>query len=91
MKNKLKTLLALLLVAVMAFSVVACDTTDIKDIEGDTSGDIKDVISDGNNETTDGNDSSQESNTDSDTDVEEAVPSIEEKILFEYYGLVVTA
>ena len=91
MKNKLKTLLALLLLAVMALSVVACDTTDIKDIEGDTSGDIKDVISDGNNETTDGNDSSQESNTDSDTDVEEAVPSIEEKILFEYYGLVVTA
>lgn len=31
MKNKLKTLLTLLLLAVMALSVVACDTTDIKE------------------------------------------------------------
>lgn len=97
MKHTHKTLLALLLVAVMALSVVACDMTDIKDIEGDTSGDIKDIISDGNNETNDGNDSIQESgpqnenNSENSTDLEEDIPSIEENILFEYYGLVVTA
>ncbi len=84
MKNKLKTLLALLLVAVMALSVVACDTTDIKDIEGDTSGDIKDI-------TSNGSDGEEDSNKKDDNKAEGALPTIEENILFEYEGLAVTA
>ena len=87
MKNKLKRILALLLVAIMALSFVACDTTDIKNIEGDTSGDIKGIVSNEKNETIDENNQGAEN----DKNAKNETPTIEEKVLLEYDGLVVTA
>lgn len=78
MKNKFKTLLALLLVAVTPLSFASCGTTDIKNIAGDTNSDIKDVISNENN----GKESSAPDGN---------LPTIEENILFEYQGLKMTA
>ena len=89
MKNALKTLLATLLVAAISLSFIACGIVTIKDTEGDTGGDIKDNILD-NNEQKD-NENDEKDNGNNKTETEDSVPTIEENVLFEYYGLAVTA
>lgn len=94
MKNCLKTFLGILLVTVMSITFAACGSTGIKDVQGDTNGDIKDIVTNEGNETTDkvtqGGNKNEVTDSRNDTPTNDA-PVIEENLLFEYYGLVITA
>jgi len=89
MEIKIKRPLSLVLALIITMSVTSCVVTDISDIDGDTSGDIKDVVTTGDKATkaTDTNpEGSNNGGTASNTNA-----TIEEKVCFEYDGLVVTA
>ena len=79
-KFKIKHLLSITLALIIVLSMVSCELSDVTDITGDTGGGTKDVV---NNDTTDA--------TDTTADDSDSHATIDEKILFEYNGLVVRA
>ena len=79
-KFKIKRLLSVVAALIIVMSMVSCEISSITDISGDTGGGTRDVV---NNDTTTATDTTADSN--------KSQATIQEKILFEYNGLSVTA